>query len=351
MAGAGAQTTEHPSEPVGRTAPVRATAEDTAPARAYEPPTLLVRPRRPRDDHRWHHRAHLRALPPHPQLRRRPHMGAGRNDAVAHGLPPLLRRRRLRLSQRDADGMGPQRHPLLGHQRAAPQPHRSRRQHPGRPLGQLRRHVVVDGDRRRPPGHRRPGLHLPAGHRPRRRLPHPPPKTSSTWGGRRSRPPARGWSRSPSPPMVAARSRAPKTPYDEETSRRLGGNPGLEGLPPQMQVADDGTLYILFPGRSADNTIPHKLLLATSKDQGATFTAHRDRQGGGGQHDADVPLGPRGRAQRHPPRRLRGPPGPPPRPRDIFYTRSTDGGATFTSPKLMNDDDPQKRCSPTSIRT
>ena len=28
-------------------------------------------------------------------------------------------------------------------------------------------------------------------------------------------------------------------------------------------------------------------------------------------------------------------------PRDIFYVRSTDGGATFTPPKLMNDDDPR----------
>jgi hypothetical protein len=30
-------------------------------------------------------------------------------------------------------------------------------------------------------------------------------------------------------------------------------------------------------------------------------------------------------------------------PRDIFYTRSTDGGATWSAPKLVNDDDPQKR--------
>jgi hypothetical protein len=44
MAGAGAQTNEPPAEPVGRTAPVRATAEDTTPSRAYEPPTLLIAP-------------------------------------------------------------------------------------------------------------------------------------------------------------------------------------------------------------------------------------------------------------------------------------------------------------------
>src|SRR5215212_10140562 len=47
MAGAGAQTTEVPTAPVGRTPPLRATAEDTAPARAYEPPSLLIHPTDP----------------------------------------------------------------------------------------------------------------------------------------------------------------------------------------------------------------------------------------------------------------------------------------------------------------
>ncbi|MGH9224277.1 MAG: hypothetical protein ACRD2W_10980 [Acidimicrobiales bacterium] len=39
-----------------------------------------------------------------------------------------------------------------------------------------------------------------------------------------------------------------------------------------MRVAADGTLYILYPGRSAETSIPQKLFMAKSKDKGRTFT-------------------------------------------------------------------------------
>ncbi len=43
--GAGAEVDA--AEPVGRTTPVKATATDTRPTRAYEPPTLLIHPTDP----------------------------------------------------------------------------------------------------------------------------------------------------------------------------------------------------------------------------------------------------------------------------------------------------------------
>jgi hypothetical protein len=138
---------------------------------------------------------------------------------------------------------------------------------------------------------------------------------------------------------------SPRLPYDEATSKRLGGEPGLEGLPPQLRVAADGTLYILMPGRSADTSIPHRLLLGTSTDKGATFTYTEVAGLVEANSTPGLAWSPEG-----------GPSGTlhvvyedgygrPLGVRKIFYARSTDGGATFSPPKLLNDDDLAKRYS------
>lgn len=342
MAGAGAQTTEHSSAPVGRTAPVRATAEDTTPSRAYEPPTLLI-------------------APSHPETI------VGGTIELTSGLCRLIRSfdggRTWALAER------------------TPSPTDFPRCFAGGVYGYLNETPMAWGRS----GHLYWGLNGVHPNRTDRDVSVLVARSDNygdTWtstviaDGRQatvdpafiSRPVTAlavdsrsgpedivyvGWQTfPPTGPRLVKISvstdggrtfSAPRLPYDEETSRRLGGAPGLEGLPPQMQVADDGTLYILYPGRSADNTIPHKLLLATSKDRGNTFTVteiakvaeanttptFRWVPGGGPIGSLHVvyedrqarPLGPR----------------------DIFYTRSTDGGATWTSPKLVNDDDPQKR--------
>ncbi|MFP5318175.1 MAG: sialidase family protein, partial [Acidimicrobiia bacterium] len=140
----------------------------------------------------------------------------------------------------------------------------------------------------------------------------------------------------------------PRLPYDEATSKRLGGEPGLEGLPPQLRVAGDGTLYILMPGRSADTSIPHRLLLGKSTDKGATFTYTEVTQLLEANSTPGLAWSPEGGQSGTLHIVYEDGYGRPPEPlgvHKIFYARSTDGGATFTPPKLLNDDDPAKRYS------
>lgn len=342
MAGAGAQTAGQAGAPVGVTAPVRATAEDMAPARAYEPPTLLVAPGDPDtivgatmelsagvcrlvrsfDGGRSWAMADPTPSPPdfprcfaggvYGYLNETP-VAWGRNGALYWGINGLHPNRRDRdvsiLVARSAN------------------------------LGDSWSSTVVADGRQAPADPAfisRPVTGLAVDARS--------DAEDIVYVGWQTFPPT-------GPRLVkiaistdAGRTfSAPKNPYDEETSRRLGGTPGLEGLPPVMQVADDGTLYVLFPGRSADNTIPHKLLLSTSKDHGETFTVTEIAK----VTEANTTPtfrwtaegGPNGTLHVVYEDRVARPLGP----RDIFYTRSTDGGATFSTPKLVNDDDPQKQ--------
>lgn len=340
MAGAGAQTTDVPTAPVGRTAPVRATAEDTAPARAYEPPSLLIHP----TDRETIVGATIELSGGQCRLIRS--FDGGQSWALAEKTPSPTDFPRC-----FAGG-------VYGYLNEAP-------------IAWGRRGTLYWGLN---------GLHPNRTDRDVSILVARSDNVGDTWSstviadGRQatvdpafiSRPVTAlavdtrsgaedivyvGWQTFPptGPRLVRIAISTdggrtfspPKLPYDEETSRRLGGTPGLEGLPPQMQVADDGTLYVLMPGRSADNTIPHKLLLATSKDHGATFTVTEIAKVAEANTTPTfrwVPGGgPNGTLHFVYEDRQARPLGP----RDIFYVRSADGGATFTAPKLMNDDDPK----------
>lgn len=59
-----------------------------------------------------------------------------------------------------------------------------------------------------------------------------------------------------------------RTPFDEQISDELGGESGLQGLPPKLAVDDDGVLYVLFPGQAGGDEgpdeVPNRLLLARS---------------------------------------------------------------------------------------
>jgi hypothetical protein len=342
MSAAGAQTGETPAAPVGRTAPVRATVEDTAPTRAYEPPTLLIHPTDPETV-------------------------VGATMELSTGQCRLIRSFDAGRTWAMAE--------------KTPSPNDFPRCFAGGVYGYLNETPIAWGRN----GTLYWGINGLDPNRPDRDVSVLVARSTNlgdTWSstviadGRQatvdpafiSRPVTAlavdsrsgpddivyvGWQTFPptGPRLVkmaisidgGRTFSAPQNPYDEETSRRLGGAPGLEGLPPQMQVADDGTLYVLFPGRSADNTIPHKLLLATSKDQGKTFTVSeiaRVAEANTTPTFRWVPEGgPSGTLHVVYEDRQARPLGP----RDIFYTRSTDGGATFASPRLVNDDDPQKR--------
>jgi hypothetical protein len=123
----------------------------------------------------------------------------------------------------------------------------------------------------------------------------------------------------------------------------LGGMPA-SGSEQSLAVADDGTLYLLWLGNVNNRYMP---LLSTSTDQGRTFTttpvgdpkassadfflgtAFRWSPEGGEQGTLHVLYEDR----------TDGPWGD----RDILYRRSTDAGRTFSEPRRINDDDPSLR--------
>ena len=341
---AGAQVT--PAAPVGRTAPVKATATDTRPTRAYEPPTLLIHPTDPdtvvgatieltsgecrllrSDDggRGWDLLEKTPSPPEFPQcfkgavygyLNETP-IAWGRNGTLYWGLNGLHPTRvdpdTSVLVARSTDLGDTWSSSVVADAR---QPTARAVTNPSRLVTGL----AVDATSGPDDIVYVALVTFPAGTGPREVL-----FSVSTDGGRTFS--------------------APRLPYDEATSKRLGGEPGLEGLPPQLRVAGDGTLYILMPGRSADTSIPHRLLLGKSTDKGATFTYTEVA----GLLEANSTPGLAWSPEGSPTGTLhvvyedgyRQPLGV----HKIFYARSTDGGATFTPPKLLNDDDPAKSYS------
>ncbi|HEX2063782.1 MAG TPA: sialidase family protein, partial [Acidimicrobiales bacterium] len=123
---------------------------------------------------------------------------------------------------------------------------------------------------------------------------------------------------------------------------------GMAFNAPVAAVDDKGTLYVLYPANAVATITPPQpfpVLLAKSTDRGKSFTFTEaappslytehvvmmkwTKHGGpeGTLHIVyeDKPDQPAKSADR-----------------DIYYTRSTDGGQTFSPPKLLNDDDPSK---------
>ena len=340
---AGADVT--PPEPVGRTVPVKATATDTRPTRAYEPPTLLIHPTDPDTvvgatieltsgecrllrSHDGGRGWDLLEQTPSPSDFPQCFKGAvygylnetpiawGRNGTLYWGIngvhPTRVDPDTSVLVARTTNLGDTWSSTVVADAR---QPTRAVT-NPSRPVTGL----AVDSTSGPDDIVYVAWQTFPAGTGPREVL-----FSVSTDGGRTFSP--------------------PRLPYDEATSKRLGGDPGLEGLPPQLRVAADGTLYILMPGRSADTSIPHRLLLGKSTDKGQTFSYTDVAQLVEANSTPALGWSPEG-----------GPSGTlhvvyedgygsPLGVRKIFYARSTDGGATFTPPKLLNDDDPAKRYS------
>ena len=123
---------------------------------------------------------------------------------------------------------------------------------------------------------------------------------------------------------------------------------GMAFNAPVLSVDDKGTLYVLYPANAVATITPPQpfpVLLAKSTDRGQSFTfteaappsmytehvvMMKWTKAGGAQGTLhiiyeDKPDQPAKSADR-----------------DIYYTRSTDGGQTFSPPKLLNDDDPSK---------
>lgn len=154
----------------------------------------------------------------------------------------------------------------------------------------------------------------------------------------------------PREPLVAASHDGgttfsePRVPFSDEASAELGGSGGLEGLPPKLEVADDGTLYVLFPGRAGGDEdvdeVPNRLLLARSEDGGETFAVSEVAEVLDSNVGPEFLWSPEGGEEgtlhivyedrREQPYGVR----------DILYQRSTDGGESFTEPQKLNDDDP-----------
>ena len=342
MASAAAQATDVPAQPVGRTAPVRATVEDTAPTRAYEPPTLLIHPQdsdtvvggtielssgqcrlvRSFDGGRSWAMAEKTPSPTefprcfagaiYGYLNETP-MAWGRDGTLYWGISGVDPNRQdpdVSVLVARSDNIGDTwTSTLVADGRAAAvEPDAISRPVTGLAVDTTsgNEDIVYVGWQTYPlTGPRLTKIAV------------------STDGGRTFS--------------------EPRTPYDEETSQRLGGSPGLEGLPPQMQVAADGTLYVLFPGRTTDRAFAPRIMLAASKDQGKTFTVTEVAKVAESNTTPTfrwVPEGgPSGTLHAVYEDRQARPLGP----RDIFYVRSTDGGATFSPPRLINDDDPQKQ--------
>ncbi|MGH9267045.1 MAG: sialidase family protein, partial [Acidimicrobiales bacterium] len=146
-------------------------------------------------------------------------------------------------------------------------------------------------------------------------------------------------------PVDVSASYAPKFKAADGTELPIG----MGFTAPSLALDGDGTLYALYPAAApsafppASATPELPMLLAKSTDRGRTFSfteavprlAHNEgvqilrwtRQGGarGTLHMIfeDKPDQPRNGADR-----------------DIFHARSTDGGATFSAPRRLNDDDP-----------
>ncbi|MDP9442037.1 MAG: glycoside hydrolase [Actinomycetota bacterium] len=116
---------------------------------------------------------------------------------------------------------------------------------------------------------------------------------------------------------------------------------------PQMALADDGTLYVLFPGGAPtyaqfNAPVAAPLLLARSTDRGKTFTVTEVNQPSLFYGGHIIKWSPEGGEQGTLHMVFEDKPGQPQGDRDIFYQRSVDGGKTFSEPLVLHDDDPKE---------
>lgn len=135
--------------------------------------------------------------------------------------------------------------------------------------------------------------------------------------------------------------------YDKTVNDKDGKPQPLGGrFPnPQLALAGDGTLYMLFPGGAPlfarfDRPVPAPLLLARSTDRGKTFTVTEVNQPSNFYGGHIIKWSPEGGKQGTLHVIFEDKPGQPQGDRDIFYQRSTDGGKTFSEHHVLHDDDP-----------
>lgn len=137
--------------------------------------------------------------------------------------------------------------------------------------------------------------------------------------------------------------------YDKTVNDKDGKPQPLGGrFPnPQLALAGDGTLYMLFPGgppnhAKFESPVPASLLLARSTDTGKTFTVAEVNQPSLFYGGHIIKWSPEGGKQGTIHVVFEDKPAQPQGDRDIFYQRSTDAGKTFSEPHVMHDDDPKQ---------
>ena len=175
-------------------------------------------------------------------------------------------------------------------------------------------------------------------------------------------PPFPGGLRAHRPPLIAVSTDGGRTfgePVDvssfyKKTSKGPTGADlplGMGFTAPSLTLDGDGALYVVYPAAAAaafPSTVPPDklpMLLAKSTDQGKTFTV--TEMGEPLTHNEGVQIikwTPEGGAKGTLHVIYEDKPDQTERTadRDIYYQRSTDAGATWSTPKKLNDDDPRE---------
>lgn len=137
--------------------------------------------------------------------------------------------------------------------------------------------------------------------------------------------------------------------YDKTVKDKEGKDQPLGGRFPNPQLAmdGDGTLYALFPGgpptyAQFESPVAAPLLVGRSTDKGKTFSVTELNEPslyyGGHLIEWTKAGGEQGTLHAV----FEDKPGQPQGDRDIFYQRSTDGGKTWSEPRIVHDEDPKQ---------